>query len=780
MAVGLNSISGIFSGIDSASLVDKIMQFERRPAYLLEASKAREELTLAGFGALEAALANLRGAVEGLRRPSDFRRMQVSSSQAELLSATASKGAAAGVYNLRIQQLAQSHQVVSGGFADAETSLGSGTVTISLGNESFTVTLTQGNDSLQDLATAINQAAGGVTAMVVNTGEGASPYQIILSGNETGAAQTIGVSTALTGGTGIGFGTVAGVVIESQSGSSSVASGGHFTGDTDAVYSFSVNQGGVVGSDTILIDWTNDEGDSGQITLDADYAGGPVVVEGSLALSFGAGDLQAGDAWNVSAVSSTIQAAQDALVSFGTTLPITIASASNTVSNLINGVTLNLLGADVDQTITVKVEQDVEGLMTSLQGFVDKYNGAVDFLLEQFAYNPDTEDAGVLLGDRTAMRLDSQIRGDVMRAVAGLGSEFTQLAQIGIGTSVGESLDVDGKLSIDEDTLRAAIQDDLEGVIALLGSTGTSSDEDVVFLSAGLGVVPTGAQSGYSVVITQAATQGSYTGGGITAPSGGSPFVIGAGNNQLRLEVDGVDGSAITVPSGSYTSGEALAAAIQSAVNADEALGGKSVGVSWEELGGGEGRLVITSRSWGGNSKVSLGSADGSLAADLGLDAGSPITGRDVAGHFLVGGEVQEATGSGRILTGNAEDGETDGLSVQVNLTEATLLAQGEAQGSVRVWSGVTDRLFRTLDGALDTVDGILTIKQQSLRDTITDYEKQVKEIDDRLAKRKERYLREFQRMESLLAEMSAQSSSFSSMLSNVSSGYGGGGASNA
>ena len=75
---------------------------------------------------------------------------------------------------------------------------------------------------------------------------------------------------------------------------------------------------------------------------------------------------------------------------------------------------------------------------------------------------------------------------------------------------------------------------------------------------------------------------------------------------------------------------------------------------------------------------------------------------------------------------------------------------------------------------------GILTIKQQSLRDTITDYEKQVKEIDDRLAKRKERYLREFQRMESLLAEMSAQSSSFSSMLSNVSSGYGGGGASNA
>lgn len=780
MAVGLNSISGIVSGIDTASLVDKIMEFERRPAYLLEASKARTELSLAGYGALEAALANLRGAVESLRRPSDFQRMQVSSSQADLLSATASRGAAAGVYNLRIQQLAQSHQIVSGGFADAETSLGTGTVTVSLGGESFSVTLTQGNDSLQDLATAINQANGGVTAMVVNTGEGATPYQIILSGNETGAAQTIGVSSELTGGAGIGFGTVAGVVIENQSGSSSVTSGGHFTGDTDAVYSFTVSQGGVVGSDAILIDWTNDEGDSGQIALDADYAGGPVLVEGSLALNFGAGDLQAGDAWSVSAVSSTIQAAQDALISVGTSAPITIASASNTVSNLINGVTLNLLAADADQSITLKVEQDVDGLVKSLEGFVDKYNAAVDFLLEQFAYNPDTEKAGVLLGDRTAMRLDSQIRSDVMRTVAGLSGEFSQLAQIGIGTSVGESLDADGKLSIDEDALRAAIQDDLEGVIGLLGSTGSSSDEDIVFLSAGLGVVPTGALSGYSVVVTQAATQGSLTGGAIAAPSAGTPFVIGAGNAQLRLKVDGVEGSAIAVPAGSYTSGTALAAAIQTAVNADETLAGKSVGVNWEDLGGGQGRLVITSRSWGGTSKVTLGAAEGTLATALGLTDGSPLTGRDVAGHFLVGGEVQEATGSGRILTGTGEDAETDGLSVQVNLTEETLLAQGEAQGSVRVWSGVTDRLYRTLDDALDTVDGVLTIKQQGLRDTITDYDEQVKAIDDRLAKRKERYLREFQRMESLMAEMSAQSSTFTSMLANVSSTYGGSGSSNA
>ncbi len=770
MPLGLNSISGLLSGIDTATLVDKIMQFERRPAYLLEASKARSELTLAGFGALEAALANLRGAVEGLRRPSDFRGMLGSSSHPESITASVGRSAAAGVYNLRIAQLAQGHQVVSNGFADDEASLGTGTVTLSLAGEAaVTVTLTDGNDSLQDLAAAINQAGGGITAMVVNTGTGQTPYQLILSGNSTGAAQTISVSSELSGGSGISFGTVAGVVIDQQTGSSSIASGGHFTGGTDGSYSFTVTTGGVVGSDTIVIDWTSDQGESGQLTLDSDYAGEALTVQGSLTLSFGAGDLQAGDAWSVSAVSSTIQGAQDALISFGSNSPITIASATNTVSGLIEGVTLNLLAADAEQTVTVKVEHDVESLVDSLDGFVTKYNAALDFLLEQFAYNPDTENAGILLGDRTAMRLESSIRSDVMRSVAGLAGELNQLAEIGIGTSMGGALDYDGKLSIDEDILREAIRTDLDGVVALLGSTGTSSDEDIIFLNAGLGVQPTGGQSGYQVVITQAATQGRLNGGVFAAPSPGVPFTVGAGDNQLRLKVDGVSSGAIDVPAGSYASGEALAAAIQEAVNADAGLGGKTVGVSWEDAGGGQGRLVITSRSWGGNSKVTLEATEGALADQLGLTGGSPLVGHDVAGHFLVNGAVQEATGSGRILTGSASNAATDGLSVQVNLTETSLAAQGQAQGSVRVWSGVTDRLYRTLDGALDSVDGILTIKQDSLRDTIADYEKQVKSIDARLAKRKDRYLAEFIRMESLLAEMSATSSAMNSMLANIS-----------
>jgi flagellar hook-associated protein 2 len=769
MPLGINSISGLVSGMDTSALVDSLIEFERRPAYILEASKARAELKLASFDAIEAVLSNLRGVVETLRRPSDFRTMGATVTHDNLVSATVDRGAPAGVYSVRVNQLAQSHQVTSQGFSDEETVLGSGTVTLSLGGvEDITVELVEGDNSLRALSEAINQAGGSITASLINTGDASNPHQLILTGSETGEEQTISVSTDLTGGTGIDFGDVASVTIGSQSGSASIASGGHYTGNVDAGFSFSVATGGVVGSDTIVIDWSNDQGDSGQLVLDSSYAGEEVEIMGSMTLSFGAGDLQAGDDWTVSGTSSTIQAAQDAKLSFGGSSPIEISSASNTVDNLISGVSLNLIKADAGELITIKVEQDVDSLVGKLQSFVDEYNGTIDFFMQQFSYNPETETSGILLGDRTAMRLDSDIRNDVIRSVSGLSSEFSQLVQIGIGSSVGDTLDVDGKLNIDTDILREAISEDLDGVINLLGSTGVSSDDDIVFLNAGSEVQATGGLSGYEVFVTQAATQGRYNAGSISTPSGGSPLSITANNKYLKLSVDGVTSSTLSLDEGNYTSGEALATAIQNKVNADEELGGKGVLVSWVDDGGGNGHVEIVSKQYGGNSSVTIEEVDNDIYSAIGLDSGSPINGKDVAGYFMVNGEEQEATGSGRILTGSGEDAETKGLSLQVNLTTSTLSAQGEAQGTVQIWSGVTNRLHQTLAGVLDSVNGIISTHQDSIRDTVDDYDDQVKKIDARLAKRKERYLKEFLRMETTLSELNSTSSTFQSMMANL------------
>lgn len=784
MSLGLNSISGLVSGIDSASLVDSIIQVERRPVYLLEARKAQEQLRLASYEALQGAFEGLKNALDNLRRPQDYRTTVAMVSDAQILSVNADRDAPPGTYTLTVNQLAQSHQAVSQGYADPETELGTGTVTVSLGGgEVLSVELTEGDNTLQALAAAINEAGAEVTASVVNTGSGAAPYQLILTGAETGASQLVTVASDLTGGAGLAFGGVGAVVVGSQSGSSAIASGGHYTGNTDAVFSFDVTTGGTVGTDEIVIAWSNDQGDSGEIVLPADYAAGdPVSVFGGLTLDFGAGDLQAGDNWSVAAVSGTIQAAQDALVSFGSSAggatPVQVSSADNTLEDLIAGASISLLKADGDEPVSITLQRDATGLKSRITSFVSAYNDAINFFNQQMSYDAEQDAAGLLMGDSIAMRLDTSLRNALLTRIEGLDTEFSMLNQIGIGTAASGSINADGTLSVDESQLMDAIEENLDSVVALLSVTGRSSDDDIVFLNAGNFVAPTGSAGGYEVRITQAATRGAYTGASVAEPTAGAPLLVGESNRHFQVKINGVESGLLALETGSYESGADLAAAMQQLINNDEALAGRGVIAEWVDDGGGQGHLVLTSKTWGGTSKVELLEVDDAVYGDLGLAVGSGVDGKNVEGHFLVDGEVETATGSGRILTGDQEGGATRSLSLEVRLTESSLAAQGESQGTVRVWSGVLDQLRRDVENYLDSAEGIFARRAQGIQNSIDDYDEQIEAMDARLEKRRERYLAEFSRMETLLAEMNSTSSTLTAMLADLPSyrtSFGGG-----
>jgi flagellar hook-associated protein 2 len=56
-----------------------------------------------------------------------------------------------------------------------------------------TITMTEGSNTLNGLAAAINASGAGVSALVVNTGKGAKPYQLVLSAKDTGTGTTNGV-----------------------------------------------------------------------------------------------------------------------------------------------------------------------------------------------------------------------------------------------------------------------------------------------------------------------------------------------------------------------------------------------------------------------------------------------------------------------------------------------------------------------------------------------------------------------------------------------------------
>jgi Flagellar capping protein len=72
-----------------------------------------------------------------------------------------------------------------------------------------------------------------------------------------------------------------------------------------------------------------------------------------------------------------------------------IIRSSNTISDVIPGVTLQLIAADPTKPVTVTVGRDAEALKSAIKAFVDKFNAAVSLmyqrLTEKPVENPKTE-----------------------------------------------------------------------------------------------------------------------------------------------------------------------------------------------------------------------------------------------------------------------------------------------------------------------------------------------------------------------------------------------------
>ncbi|MDP6419594.1 MAG: flagellar filament capping protein FliD, partial [Candidatus Krumholzibacteria bacterium] len=361
------------------------------------------------------------------------------------------------------------------------------------------------------------------------------------------------------------------------------------------------------------------------------------------------------------------------------------------------------------------------------------------------------------------------IRSSLGRAVEGIAGELDHLSEIGIGTAVNGNFNSDGTLALDESMLRDALSEDLDGVVSLLASTGEASDANITFLSAGAGTVGSAASAGYEVRITEAASRGTFTGLTFMEPTPGTPLILDSENSSFKISVDGVESKLISLPEGEYSSAAEVAEAIESAINSDSQLGSRDVEVRWVDDGGGLGHLELESQSWGSSSSLQFEEVSSGLTALLGLEEGTAQDGQDVAGYFLVNGVLEEAQGQGRMLKGVEESGKTLDLGVLVELTALELSEQGEDQGRVQVFTGVTDSLSRLLDSYLDPAYGLLERRQEDFRQGIETFEEQVERIDSRLKIRRERYLREFQRMETLLSELNSQSAMMMSMLGGIS-----------
>lgn len=360
--------TGIGSGLDVGGIVQQLVAAEGQPAEQRFArQEARVQSKLSAYGSLKSALSEFRDQLESMKTLDSLLTRKASSGNEELFAVVPDETAVPASYSIEVVQLAGAAKLTSGAFADADTVVGTGTLTLSVGALSFDVEITAENNTLAGVRDAINAAVDntGVSATIVNADAGS---YLILSGTKTGASRAVSVS---------------------QSG-----------------------------------------GDGGLASLTWDAA-------------TGTGNL------------SEAEAARDARVRID---GFDVYSETNTVTGAIDGVAIDLLAAAPGEVNDAVIEYDVAAVGTSIRSFVESYNELVDTVSTLTSFNAETRQGGPLLGDATLRSISTQLRREFSTAVADGQSPFRTLADIGV------SLQVDGKLAVDDTKLDQALATDFQAV----------------------------------------------------------------------------------------------------------------------------------------------------------------------------------------------------------------------------------------------------------------------------------------------------------------------------
>jgi len=164
--------------------------------------------------------------------------------------------------------------------------------------------------------------------------------------------------------------------------------------------------------------------------------------------------------------------AQDAAFSIS---GINHTSASNTVSDALSGVTLNLLattaaGTGAGSSVNLTVANDTAAITTNIGAFVTAYNALESSIASLRSYDSTTHTAGPMLGDALLTGIQNEVRSVLYGLVNTGSAAYTSLASVGITTKS------DGTLNFNSSKLQTALTAAPSAVSALFsGANGVAA-----------------------------------------------------------------------------------------------------------------------------------------------------------------------------------------------------------------------------------------------------------------------------------------------------------------
>ncbi len=347
--------------IDVQSLLNSAIAAAQAPLTQLQQEQAQVQSQSSAMQSFSTDVSVLATAVQSLTSPTGgVSAVTATSSNSNVLSATADSSATPGTHSVVVNSLATTASYYTESWSSADTLLGAGNFTLNVGsNAPVTITLTNANGTLNSLASAINAQNIGVTASVISDATG---YRLALVSNTTGSA-------------------------------------GNFT---------------ITNNSTDLA-----------FTQAASGANASLTVDG-----------------------------------------VPISSATNSVSGVIPGTTINLTGASAGQTVSLTLSPDGSQAATAVNNFVSAWNKVVGDINAQFNVSSDGSGGGVLETDSNLRDIQNQLLSAVTYSIGG-NSGLVNLASIGV------NMNTDGTLSVDSGTLQNALSSNYAAVQNLLqGASG--------------------------------------------------------------------------------------------------------------------------------------------------------------------------------------------------------------------------------------------------------------------------------------------------------------------
>ena len=382
---GSISVTGLSTGLDTSSIVSKLIELKRRPIDVISAKKDLWDTKLSELQSLNVRLLSFQSVVNSMKTSDGFLTKtgafsnNNASDNNKVVSLAASSTAASGSFSLVVNSLAKAEKEVSEGFASTASSVSTGTFSIKVGSTTTSITINSSNNTLAGLKNAINASGADVTAYILNDGSDTNPYRLVITSKNEGTDNALEITSTPTGL--IGAGNVPGMTFtETQSAANA------------------------------------------SITLDG----------------------------------------------------ISITKSSNTITDIIDGVTVEL-GSVGSGTITIG--SDVDSVKTNIEEFVSEYNALIKFINDQFFFNTETGETGTLFGNTAVIDLQSTLRDIISGEVPGLTGTYTTLAQIGITTN-----SVSGNLEIDDGDLTDAMNADIDAVTNLFIGTGSSDTSGLIYV----------------------------------------------------------------------------------------------------------------------------------------------------------------------------------------------------------------------------------------------------------------------------------------------------------